>query len=520
MAEEAEIAKTAAKGAVQLFTARAISRSIAFIGTLVLIRLLGPENYGLIAVVMVFPNILLLLDDPYSGISSATTKYLAEYRVNKQLGKIKPIIFSAFTFRLFLGIGLTAFCFVAAGMFASILGKPELAPLIRVASLTILAWALFYFAVSVFMGLDVMINYAILMIIYDAFKAVLPVGLVLIGMGVLGAVIGNVIGFIFAGSVGVVLVIVVMRKIAKRGRSMTSRGALKQQLSYGSPLMLASLIGAGAGRYYSFLMAAFCALKDIGDYKAAFTMTLPIYYITLPIMEVLFPALSKLGFENNPQAMERVFRYSVKYSSLIILPLAALTSLFAKPIIQSFFGAKYEGAWLYLLLLAATWLNHGFGGGHLSQLLMSQGQTKVITKINIITTTAGVIAASILIPYYGILGLILTSVVGYLFGYVFVIREVHRLYGIETPLNYVWKIYASVFIVMALLWPLYFVNIGSIFVLALGVVAGLIVYILCLSITRALDANDMRNIKVIAKPYPIVSKIIGKVLDFIAWLSR
>jgi len=520
MAEAVEIATTAARGAVQLFTARIFSRLIAFIGTLVLIRLLGPENYGLIAVAMVFPNLLLVLEDPYSGISSATTKYLAEYRSNGQLGKLKPIIVSAFTFHLFLSLGLTAFCFVAAGVFTSILGKPEVAPLIRVASLTVLAWALFYFSISVFMGLDAMINYAILMIVYDAFKAVLPVGLVLIGMGVLGAVMGTVIGFIFASSLGVVLVIMVMRKIAKPRCSIANREALKQQLSYGSPLILASLIGTGASNYYAFLMAAFCALKDIGDYKAAFTMTLPLYYISLPIREVLFPALSKLGFEKNSKAMESVFRYSVKYSSLLILPVATLTSLFAKPIIQSLFGAKYEGAWPYLLLLAATWLLEGLGAGQLTNLLMSQGQTQVITKLSAIKAMAGLIAASILIPYYGIWGLILTGLVEYFPVYFFTLREVRRLYSIKIPLNYVWKIYASVAIAIALLWPLYFANIGSMFVLALGVAAGLIVYILCLSITRALDASDMRNIKRIAKPYPIVSKIVNKVLNVIAWFGR
>lgn len=68
-----EIAEDSARGGFFLFTGNALSLIILAVGSIIIARLLGPENYGVYSLSLVVPSILAGLID--FGISSALIRF-------------------------------------------------------------------------------------------------------------------------------------------------------------------------------------------------------------------------------------------------------------------------------------------------------------------------------------------------------------------------------------------------------------------------------------------------------------
>ena len=73
-----EIAEESARGGFFLFTGNASSLAILAIGSIILARLLGPENYGLFSLSLVVPSILVGFLD--LGVRSALVRFSAKFR--------------------------------------------------------------------------------------------------------------------------------------------------------------------------------------------------------------------------------------------------------------------------------------------------------------------------------------------------------------------------------------------------------------------------------------------------------
>jgi len=81
------------------------------------------------------------------------------------------------------------------------------------------------------------------------------------------------------------------------------------------------------------------------------------------------------------------------------------------PAIFTLFGEKYAEAPLYLSLYAMIYLFSAFGSLSVGALINSQGKTKTNMKITIVTLATAIPLSIILIPTYGIVGLIITTLI-------------------------------------------------------------------------------------------------------------
>ena len=80
-----------------------------------------------------------------------------------------------------------------------------------------------------------------------------------------------------------------------------------------------------------------------------------------------------------------------------------------QPAVATLFGEKYTYASLYLALLAASYLYTAFGSLSAGNLINSQGKTEVSLKLTLITSAIGFPLSLLLIPKFGIIGLIATT---------------------------------------------------------------------------------------------------------------
>ena len=134
-----EMARVSAKGGFHLLWGLVVSTLISAVGTIIIARLLGADNYGLYAVALTAPNLIATFRD--WGINSAMIKYSAQYNSEGNQAKIRSIFVSGLVFELILGLILTVVCFALSGFLAHTFNRPNIAPLIQIGSFFILAGA-------------------------------------------------------------------------------------------------------------------------------------------------------------------------------------------------------------------------------------------------------------------------------------------------------------------------------------------------------------------------------------------
>jgi len=98
-----DIAKLSAKGSFFLFLGKTSSTLIMSLASILIARLLGPEEYGLYIVALIIPSLLIPLSD--LGISFALTRFSALFLSEKKGRKILDLIKTGIFFK-FLVISL------------------------------------------------------------------------------------------------------------------------------------------------------------------------------------------------------------------------------------------------------------------------------------------------------------------------------------------------------------------------------------------------------------------------------
>jgi len=177
------------------------------------------------------------------------------------------------------------------------------------------------------------------------------------------------------------------------------------------PLSISAILNGLVTQFHNFLIAIYCTNQLIGNYSVATNFAVLITFFATPITTVLFPAFSKLNAQKEKETLGNIFQFSVKYASLLVVPATALVIVLAQPAVFTLFGEKYAEAPLYLTLYAMIYLFSAFGSLSVGALINSQGQTKTNLKLNLMTLATALPLSIILIPTYGIVGLIITTLV-------------------------------------------------------------------------------------------------------------
>lgn len=407
------MAKVSARGGFNLLWGVAASSIISALGVILLARLLSPAEYGIVAVALIAPNLITVFRD--WGVNSAIIKYTAQYKAENKKANVKSILAGGLLFELLLGLSLSSVCFLLSGFLATTLfHRPDIEPLIQVASFTILAGALLTAAQSAFTGFEKMELSSFTMILQSAIKTVLAPFLVILGFGAFGAILGSVIALLIGGTIGVLILYLALYKNLHSTHEHSKDDepkiaeTIKTMFKYGLPLSASTILLGFLTQFYNFLMAFYCIDLLIGNYKAAANFSILITFFATPISTVLFPAFSKLNHQKETDTLRNVFQFSVKYAALLVVPAAAALIALSQPAISTLFP-EYAYAPLYLALISIGYLFTAFGNLSLGNLINGQGKTRFTLKLTLITSAIGLPLSLLLIPKFGIIGLIATN---------------------------------------------------------------------------------------------------------------
>ncbi|MCK5628579.1 flippase, partial [Candidatus Bathyarchaeota archaeon] len=406
------VAKGSVRGGFFLVSGTVMATIVMAIGTIVTARLLGPEFYGQYTLAFVFPQIIFIIAD--LGISQGIIKFTASLRSKGETQRVAGIVRTGLIIRASVGALLFLVTYALSGPIASVLlQRPELTFYLQVASISILFEAIFTTSISFFVGIDRSEFNALTTNIHATIKTIVSIALVLLGFGVIGAVVGYVSGFAVAAAVGLVILLVLLRDYKADSYDFT--GDLKTLMRYGGPLYLSLMLIGIIPLYSNLILAFFETDVAIGNYKAAANFIQLLAAISIPITTSLLPAFSKLD-SSAKDDIKTFFQHTVKYSTLIVLPLAVMMMLLADDVIQTIYGNDFQSAGIFLAAYCLIYFLVGFGSLTLPSFFNGLGKTRETLKMGLFTFIPMAVLSPLLAVAYGVLGLILGIVLGYAIG--------------------------------------------------------------------------------------------------------
>lgn len=294
--------KSLASGVIWKFAERVFAQGVSFIVSLILARLLLPEDFGVVALVIVFieiANVFIV-----SGLNSSL---IQKKEINEE--EISTIFYCC----LILGAILYGVMFIAAPIIAWFYEQPVLTTVIRVFALRLpiasiqqvpsallsreLAFKKFFFSTS----------------IGTVISAVVGIGMALGGYGVWALVAQSLVA---ALSDAVILSIV-----AKwRPKKMFSLKVAAPLLSYGSKIMAADVIGTVFNNLSSMIIGRKYTSSDLAYYTKG--KNLPYMFrnnIYTTLISVMFPVMSKVG--DDFEEVKAVARRSIRMLAYVIFPM-------------------------------------------------------------------------------------------------------------------------------------------------------------------------------------------------------
>ena len=432
-AELSDIGKASARGSFFLFLGNTSSTIIMAFASILIARLLGPENYGIYTLAMIAPSFLIALSD--IGISPALTKFSTRFQSEGENRKVVGLIKAGIIFKSVFSLLLSLVLLLLSESIATwVLKRPSLGLLIRFTSLYLVGQAIFTTLNSIFIGLDKTENSALLMNIQAVTKAVASPLLIILGMGAIGAILGAGLGFLLAAGTGIsVLLLRIRPSLYSRnhGENIDFFQGVRLMIPYGMPLYLSTLIFTLLTLYQSFILAQFVPNIEIGNYSIAMNFSVLVTLFSYPIATSLFPAFSKLSIKEDRGSVEKMFRYSVKYTSLLIIPASLALIIFSNDIVYIIYGLQYQLAPSYLALYTLSFLYAGLGNLVIGNLFSGQGDTKTILRINLVSLAFSLPLAPILTLLYDVSGLISSVLISQLASTVYGLFLVRRKYKLS-----------------------------------------------------------------------------------------
>jgi O-antigen/teichoic acid export membrane protein len=523
MSKAADIAKVSAKGSFHLLWGLVISTVISSVGTIFIARLLGSDLYGLYGIVLISPTLIAIFRD--WGINSAMVRYTAQFGSEGRASEVRSILVSGIIFEIAVGMVLSVISFALSGYLATdVFHRPEITSLVQIASISILAGGLINAASAAFTGIERMELNSIILILQSIIKTVLMIALVILGLGTSGAVLGYTIAMIIAGLIGLALVWTQYRSLPKLSNvGLEVKAYIKSMLTYGVPLSLSSIINGFQGQYYSFLLPIFYVTDNtaIGNLGIASTFVVLIGFFATPITTMLFPAFSKLNPQKDKETLQSVFQFSVKYASLLVVPVSALVMCLAEPAVSTLFGATYSTAPLFLALLTISYLYTAFGNLSLGSFIVSQGKTTFYLYLFLFNAAIGFPMGYILIMQFGVLGLIVTSLVTPIPLIIIMLYWIRKNYQLTVD----WRSSAKILLTSAIAAASTYVLIlelgfSSLIRLIIGVVFFTFVYVAVALLTRTINKSDIENLRGMVNGMGAIGKIFNRVLNVIEKLMK
>jgi len=362
---------TTIKNFIWRFAERCGAQFVTFIVSIVLARLLAPEDYGTIALVTVFTTILQVFVD--SGLGTALI----------QKKDADDLDFSSvFYFNFFVCIVLYIGMFLAAPIIAGFYGDSSLIPIIRVISLTIVISGVKGIQQSYVSRNMLFKRFFFATLGGTIFSAFLGIGLAYVGFGVWAIVAQQL-------SNTAIDTLILWITVKWRPKKMFSWDRLKGLLSFGWKLLVSSLLDTVYNNLRNLIIGKFYSSADLAYYNQGDKFPkIIVTNINSSIDSVLLPTLA-----NEQEHIDRVksmTRRAIKTSTFIMAPLMMGLAFCATSIVKIVLTDKWLPCVPYLQIFCVTYMFWPIHTANLNA-INAMGRSDYFLKLEIAKKAVGLI---------------------------------------------------------------------------------------------------------------------------------
>ena len=459
------------------FIGRFDSITISLITNIILVRLLSPQDFGQVGIIMFFFLILSVLVE--SGLGGALVRQEHTSEVDYS---------TVFIFNLLISIIIALGIFISAESIAVYYNDDKLIFLLKLASLVLIFNALrITQAVKLIRSLrfkekslyeTTAFSIAASISIYMAIEGYGPVALVMLEL--VNTIILTIIFWYFVGP---------LKKFK------FSSSSFLKFYKFGFNTTLASLLNQVFDNIYHLILAKYFSIQQAGYfYQAKKIQGLPLGIIQGSVLNVVYSALSRL--QNNTTEFNKLYYNVVKIFTIGVAFLCIVIFLYADALINILYGSEWYHSIYYLkILIVAAFFS-------LQEILISLifkvfDRTDMILKLEIlkkillsITIFYGILVSNVNYLFYGF---VLTAIFSFLINY---------YYAKKVQMSFFWDeiIIVMKVVLISILIVVFFDFLNGFYEIEIGVGFFMfpvifLSYILALFVVGVLSLNEIKIMK-------------------------
>jgi len=371
----------------------------------ILTKTLGASGYGIWAQIIV--TISLITPIAMLGLPSAMVRFLAGEKDKKEIQEgVYSVLFAILFFGLFFSLLLYA---LSNPIALTIIRDASAAPLIKIASIIVLAGALDGATLQFFLTFGQMKKYSALTLLQTFGEVCLVALAVFYGFGLPGAVVSLLTSRIIIFLIAFFLIISKIGFVIPTFTQIKSR--LKPYLLFGLPMVPAVISAWVINMSDRYIIGYFMGSIPVGIYAAAYGIGNTILMFISPIRTVLYPTISKLWEEDKIEDVKTHLKYSVKYFLMIAIPSAFGLSVLSKELLVILATSEFVSAGSVIIpIVAFGTLIYGFYS-IAAYVLTSAKKTHYIGLLLAVAAVTNIILNVVLIPLLGILGAAIATLI-------------------------------------------------------------------------------------------------------------
>ena len=406
-----------------VFVGIALQLGLGFLARLVIAWLLGPVDYGAVALgltLLTSVSILVLV-----GTDTGVGRFLPRH---DDPARRRGVLSSAFRvvvpLSIVVGVGLVL---LADPLASRAFDDPDTAPVIRAFGFAVPFAALVRLAVGGARGMEQSLPKVYLQnIALPVVRLGFVVAALLLGFRATGVAWAYAAAYAATGALALVYLV---RHTPLFDDGPTA-SMYRPLLAFSVPLMVTATMNMVFQNIDTLMLGVFATTGDVGVYNVVYPLA-QLLTVALTAFGFLFmPAISKLHTDGERAEMERTYQVVSKWILFATLPMFFVLAFDPRTVIGLTFGSEYVSGGLVLTVLAVGFVTHAITGPS-GNVLTALGRSRTIMYDNTLVAGVNVALNLVLIPRYSYLGAAVATTVGYALMNGLYLAQLHRSTGMH-----------------------------------------------------------------------------------------
>jgi O-antigen/teichoic acid export membrane protein len=296
------------------------------------------------------------------------------------------------------------------------------------------------FLINYFRTFQQMLWYSVLMIMRSILQVLLIYFLIIRGYGIVGAILGLLI------TNSILFAIMSSKIFFEIGFVIPKFLHLQEYFEFCLPTIPGTLSNWIVESSNRFVIGLYLGAAFVGYFSPAYSLGYIISMFSAPLLIILPPVLSKYYDDNNKEIVKKILTFSLKYYLAIAIPSIIGLSLLSKPllILLSTHQIALNGYFVTPFIAASGLLL----GLYLifSQILTLVKNTMITGKIWILAAILSFLLNFVLVPWIGLLGAAITTLIAYVIAFVFTFYYSLKYLTFDLNLIFIIKCFSASFL--------------------------------------------------------------------------